>query len=162
MSPPYNSRPQFSQASKIGESHHMSISQGSFCTFFKILFQWPTPAPFVPPSPRLTMGCPYRPHWLHVKKPAGHGAPRLAQRKRTRPLHRPPHVSGWLRCAPAVQSRVVLRPQHTAAECADGWCCEHHCHRAPPRGRLRRARQPHLRQGTGGTAARARNAPSLL
>ena len=55
-------------------------------------------------------------------------------------------------------SRVVLRPQQTAAECADGWCCEHHCHRAPPRGRLRRARQPHLRQGTGGTAARARNA----
>ena len=30
---------------------------------------------------------------------------------------------------PHVQSRVVLRPQQAAAECADGWCYEHHCHK---------------------------------
>ena len=79
------------------------------------------------------VGCPYWPPSLHFFLPAGHGAPRLAQRKRTRPLHRPAHPSGWLRCAPAcaveggaapaagrgrVRRRLVLRallPQGAAA-----------------------------------------------
>ena len=56
---------------------------------------------------------------------------------------------------PHVQSRVVLRPQQTAAECADGWCCEHHCHRAPPLGRVSRGRWPLLRWSAGTTTAHA-------
>ena len=56
---------------------------------------------------------------------------------------------------PHVQSRVVLRPQQAAAECADGWCYEHHCHRAPPPGRVSRARRPLLRRSAGTTPAHA-------
>ena len=51
------------------------------------------------------MGCPYWPPSLQFFLPAGHGAPRLAQRKRTRPLRLPPHASGQLRCAGAQRSR---------------------------------------------------------
>ena len=51
------------------------------------------------------MGCPYWPPSLHFFLPAGHGVPRLAQRKRTRPLRRPPHPSGQLRCVGAPRSR---------------------------------------------------------
>ena len=51
------------------------------------------------------MGCPYWPPSLHFFLPAGHGVPRLAQRKRTRPLRLPPHPSGQLRCAGAPRSR---------------------------------------------------------
>ena len=60
-------------------------------------------------------------------------------------------------------ARVRRAAESAAAPAADhgrvrdGWCYEHQCQMAPSRGRLRRARQPHLRQGTGGTAARARN-----
>ena len=87
----------------------------------------------VPKVRHRAMGCPYRPPSLPLLKPAGHGAPRRAQRKRTRPLRRPAHPSGWLRCAPAcaveggaapaagrgrVRRRLVLRaplPQGAAA-----------------------------------------------
>ena len=50
------------------------------------------------------MGCPYWPPSLHFFLPAGHGVPRLAQRKRTRPLRRPPRPSGQLRRAGAPRS----------------------------------------------------------
>ena len=37
----------------------------------------------------------------------------------------------------------------------DGWCYEHQCHRAPSRGRLRRARQPQLRRSASSTFTRS-------
>ena len=93
----------------------------------------------VPKVRHRAMGCPYRPPSLPLLKPAGHGAPRRAQRKRTRPLRRPAHPSGWLRCAPAcaveggaapaadrsrVRRRLVLRaplPQGAAAGSREPW-----------------------------------------
>ena len=101
------------------------------------------------------MGCPYWPPSLHFFLPAGHGVPRLAQRKRTRPLRLPPHPSGQLRCAGAPRSRDCCAGAADHGRVRDGWCYEHQCHRAPSRGRLRRARQPQLRRSASSTFTRS-------
>ena len=102
-----------------------------------------------------TMGCPYGPPSLHFFLPAGHGVPRLAQRKRTRPLRRPPHPSGS--CAARVRraAESAAAPAADHGRVRDGWCYEHQCQRAPSRGRLRRARQPQLRRSASSTFTRS-------
>ena len=58
-------------------------------------------------------------------------------------------------------ARVRRAAESAAAPAADhgrvrdGWCYEHQCHRAPSRGRLRRARQPQLRRSASSTFTRS-------
>ena len=79
---------------------------------------WCPQCKIMPKVHHQAMGCLYWPAPLHFLLPAGHGAPQLAQRKRTRPLRRPRHPSGQLRRAGAPRSRECCcarsRPRQSA------------------------------------------------
>ena len=151
VTPLHNSRPQPFQASKFCHSHHMGISQGSFCTFSKLCFNGPHQHHLC----RLSQG----PQW---GAPAGHiGCMSKSPPATGRPLWRSGNARA--RCAGlrtplgSCAARVRRAAESAAAPAADhgrvrdGWCYEHQCQMAPSRGRLRRARQPQLRRGASST-----------
>ncbi len=113
-------------------------------------------------------------HWPYVCRlslgsqwgaPTGHIGRMLKSPPATgRPVWRSGHArargAGLRTPLGSCAARVRRAAESAAAPAADhgrvrdGWCYEHQCHRAPSRGRLRRARQPQL-QCAGAQAARS-------
>ena len=101
------------------------------------------------------MGCPYWPPSLHFFLPAGHGVPcwRSGNARARCACLRTPLGSCAARVRRAAESAAAPAADHGRVR--DGWCYEHQCHRAPSRGRLRRARQPQLRRSASSTFTRS-------